>query len=615
MSANVSIDLVGLDFDNIKNNLKNFMRSKAAFKDYDFEGSNISTLVDLLAYNTYLNSFYLNMVASEMFLDSASQRDSVISHAKELNYLPRSYKSAYATLKVDITPSSPNTATVVVPKYTSFTAKVGSNSYSFTTDTSVVLNEPTLGVFSANLVVYEGSVVTDTFVKTSNTGQRFVISNPTVDIGSINLEIIENNGTDVFDYVFAESLYNISANSQVYYLQPAENQQYEIIFGENVLGRTPKEGATIVVTYRACSGELPNGAVNFALDGAIDGQSNVQITTLIRSAGGAVNESIESVRLNAPRTFATQQRAVTASDYEALLKANFSEIASVSVYGGEEVNPPQYGKVFCSVDINDADGVPDNRKRLYKNFLKTKSPLSIDIEIIDPELVYYALDGDVTYDVRSTKKSSSEIRSLVLASIQTYNSQFLNGFNRTLRYSRLIRAIDDADPSIISNKTRIRLVKRMSPITGQAFTDTLSFKQSLETHFDIALRTTSNVTDLTQTSEIHYGQAISSTKFVYNGKTCVFVDDSLGKLYIAEYITYADGITLDQPLISPRQLAGYIDYESGSIVIESITIDSYDGGAIKFFGTPKSKDVTSSQNNILTIDLTETTFNVVGFLA
>lgn len=611
--ANTNINLVGLDFDTIKGNLKEFMRGKPTFQDIDFEGSNINVLLDVLAYNTYMNSFYLNMVANEMFLDSAMLRDSIVSHAKELNYLPRSFRSAYATIQVSVTPSSTANA-VVIPKYTSFTAKVGSNSYSFTTDSSVVLTEPVNGVFSANLTVYEGTIITDTYVRSTLDTQRFVLSNPTVDTGSIDVVLVEDNGQTVLDYTFIESVYNTSANSQVFYLQPAENQQYEIIFGENYLGRAPKAGAVISTTYRAGSGELPNGASLFTADGSIDGHTNVVVTTISSAQGGQVNESLESIRLNAPRTFATQQRAVTARDYETLLKANFGEITSISAYGGEELDPPVYGKVYCTIDIRDANGIPEARKKVYMDFIKTKTPLTIDVEILDPIFTYYGLSVDVSYDVRNTRKSSSEIKSLVLGAIETYNEANLNGFNKTMRFSRLSRAIDDVDPSIIGNDPHITLIKYVTPELGVTFSETFTFDQALESESNLSISSSSNVTDGTISSEMHYGHALRSTPFTYRDKQCVFVDNSFGTIYVAEYTTVSDGITLDQPTITPKLAVGSVDYLTGKVVIESVVITDYVGSAIRMIAKPRSNDIYSTRNSILTIDLSQTVINVTGVL-
>lgn len=382
--ANTSIDLVGLDFTTIKSNLKTYLKNNSAFKDVDFEGSNINVLIDLLSYNTYLNSFYTNMVASEMFLDSAQLRDSVVSHAKSLNYTPRSFVSSKADIQLNITPST-TVSNIVVPKGTSFTSRVGSNTYTFSTDSNLILNSSVGGTFSANVELYEGFYVTDTFVfNYSNTSQRFILSNPTIDTTSLSVTVIEDNGDSTLSFSKAENLVGITSTSKTYFLQAAENQQYEIVFGNNVFGRKPKDGSVVIAEYRNCSGELSNGASLFRNDGNIDGHSNVSIVTINNSSGGSVSEDIESIRFNASRNFQIQSRAVTSTDYESILKSNFPEIESISAYGGEELIPPKFGKVYIAVDIQNADGVPLNRIRAYSQFLKDKTPLSIDTVFITP---------------------------------------------------------------------------------------------------------------------------------------------------------------------------------------------------------------------------------------
>ena len=388
--ANTSVSLLDLDFETIKNNLKTYLkRSDSPFKDVDYEGSNISQLLDVLSYNTFLNNFYINMAMGEMFLDTAQLRDSVVSHAKELNYVPRSFTSAQAQISFIVTPST-ELSTLVIPKNTTFTTKVGSNNYTFATDESVVINSDTDGNFYANLTVYEGIYTTDTYVYVdSNTSQRFIVSNPTADMRSLVVVVVEDEGANVISYNKATSFLGVSSNSYSYFVQAAENSQYEILFGDGTVGRKPKNGSTVVLEYRTCSGELSNGARVFSIDGPIQGQSNVSsITTVETASGGAVSESLEQIKFNATRHYQNQERAVTANDYETILQANFPEIQAISAYGGEEADPPQYGKVYLSVDIKGADGTSQNVKDRFYNFIKPRSPVSIDPVFIDPEFLY-----------------------------------------------------------------------------------------------------------------------------------------------------------------------------------------------------------------------------------
>lgn len=580
--ANTSIDLVGLDFNSIKTNLKTYLKNNTSFKDVNFEGSNIGVLIDLLAYNTYLNSFYTNMVASEMFIDTASLRDSVVSHAKSLNYTPRSFVSASANVTITISPSS-STNNVVMPKGTTFTSRVGSNTFTFSTNESLVLSNPNNNVFTSNITIYEGSYITDSFVMNySNTSQRFVLSNPTIDTGSLSVIVIEDNGDANVSYTKTTSLVGMTSVSNNYFIEAAENQQYELRFGDGVFGRKPKDGAVIVAEYRTSSGELPNGSSIFVNDGSIDSHSNVSITTIANASGGAINETIESIRYNAPRAFQTQNRAVTASDYETILKANFSDIQSISAYGGETLVPPQFGKVFISVDVINADGTPQNRIETFSSFIGDKTPLSIDVVFVDPDFLYAEVVSEVKYNVNLTSKSTNDIKSLILSKISNYNLNNLNGFKKTLFYSKLIKDIDDTDSSIVSNNTNIRAIKKYTPTlnTNQSFQIDFGFRLEKETGVDL------------RTEEIHYGHTIQTSVFILNGYRSIIIDDTIGSLYVAK---------LSANVIDLERLIGTIDYHNGILIINNLNVSGFEGSAIKFYAVPKEKDISSFKNVILSI--------------
>ena len=591
--ANTSIDLVGLDFTDLKNNLKSFLKTNTQFKDVDFEGSNMSVLLDLLAYNTYLNGFYTNMVASEMFLDTAQLRDSIVSHAKELNYVPRSFNSAKATITVDITPST-GVSSVVVPKYTSFTSRVGANTYSFTTEEALVLTSSNSGVYSTSLDVYEGIVTSETFVvNQSNTSQRFVLSNPTVDTSSIVMTVYEDGGQTELAYTKATQLFGITDTSKVFFVQAAENQQYEVVFGDGVYGRKPKDGAAVVVKYRACSGELPNGASSFAVDGPIDGHANVSTTTTASATGGAVAETTTSIRFNAPRSFQAQDRAVTTSDYETLLLGQFSDIQALSVYGGEEANPPQYGKVFISVDVADADGAPASRKKAYSDFIKDKTPLTINVEFVDPDFMYVKVDSNVEYNVNNTTKTVADIRTAVQAAISNYNDTYLSKFKTSLYLSALMSDISAADTSIVNNDTSIYVVKRYTPVLNTSQSFVITTNNQLKTEPGKKL----NV------DEPHYGHTLTSTAFTYQGTKTIFVDDTLGNVFLA---AEQDGT------IQILGAVGSLDYTSGQLIINELNISAYEGNYIEFFFQTASNNITCTQNTIMAIDPNDVTVNVTG---
>lgn len=595
--ANTSVSLVDLDFETIKTNLKNYLkRSDSPFQDVDFEGSNINQLLDVLSYNTYLNSYYLNMVGSEMFLDTAALKDSVVSHAKELNYTPRSFRSAEAEITFNITPSSAVTA-LIVPKGTSFTSKVGSNNYSFTTDTSSVLTLSN-NVFTANLTIFEGSYVTDSFIyNSSNTSQRFVLSNSTADTRSISVIAIEDNGASTLVYTRASSFLGLTENSLSYFLQAAENSQYEIVFGDGIIGRQPKNGTVISIEYRVCNGELPNGARTFDVDGAISGQANVgSITTVSVAIGGAVGETIESIKFNAPRHYQNQERAVTASDFETLLLTNFPEIQAVSAYGGEDATPPQFGKVFIAVDNLNLDGASESSKQNYYKFIKTRSPLAIDPVFIDPDFIYVECQCLVRYDINLTTLQTNDIATLVKTAVSTFNINKLNGFKKTLRYSKLVEDINNAHPSIVSADVYIVPYKRLFVTPGVNFSSIIDFGFPLSTKYTISYD------DLVETTI----KAVYSMTFQFGGRLCNMQDDLNGTLGVYT----ADGEDKDTLLVK----VGTVDYVTGRVVINNLNVNSYlhEGGHFNLYVNPEEKDISTTKNYILSLPDDEIVVNVVA---
>jgi len=593
MAANTSINLVNLDFTSLKESLKTYLKTQNTFKDYDFEGSNINVLLDVLSYNTYMNTFYLNMIGNEMFLDSAQLRESVISRAKELNYTPRSFKSARATVTLTIQTDG-SVASVTMPKGTTFNARIGSNTFTFSTDENKVISGANSTFISDEIVIYEGQYVNDTFtVNNSDTSQRFILSNPTIDTASLTVTVIEDNGAEILSYLKATSLFDKQSNSQIFFVQGAENDKYEILFGDGVLGRKPKDNSIAVCEYRICKGELPNGAFKFTSDGAIQTFSNVAVTTVSAAAQGAIHESIESVKFNAPRYFTTQERAITAEDYRNLLLLNFPEINAVSVYGGEEAIPPVFGKVFIAIDLKNVDGVPNIRKQQYYNFIKPRSSLSIDPVFIDPDFMYVDMVSTVRYNLNTTALNSESLKQLILTAIQDYNGAFLDDFNTTLRYSNLIKTIDSVDRSILSNDTIIRPIRVVLPEIGIEKNYDIDFAQELENNF----------ADLKKTHPSSYISTIESTNFVVQNKLVSLKDDGKGNITT---------ITLDGTNNVVVNIVGTVDYETGKIQLQKLNITQYIGSGIKIFARTKRKDISSLLRTILTIKDEDVHINIVS---
>ena len=581
MSSNSSIILSNLDFDTLKNTFKAYMKSQDKFNDYDFEGSNINVLLDVLAYNTFHNSFYLNMVGNEMFLDSAQMRDTVVSHAKELNYIPRSFKSAEATVNLSIRSTDVRKRSLVLNKGYTFTSRLLNRIYTFSTADTVVINDyqaNSSGVtFTASgIKLYEGFYVNDSYTYAYDTAEQFLISNKNVDTSSLSVTVIEDAGSTVLNYTRAASLFDLSGDSQVFFIQGAENESYEVVFGDGVTGRRPKNNSIIQIQYRLSNGQLPNGCNAFTPDAAIQGETAITVTTSAVAAGGAISESIESIKYNAPRHFTTQERAVTTEDYETLLKINFPEINTVTAYGGEDLNPPQFGKVYISVDLKEVDALPDIKRQEYYRFLKPRSPVSIDPVFVDPEYTYLGVTSKVNYNVNITALTTDDIKTIVGTAVLQFALANLNDFNKTFRYSKLIQTIDNSQVSIISNETDITVIKVVSPELGKFLT--------FDVKYDIPLRVVQKQTVLANQ------YAVTSTEFVYKGVRAFVRDNADGLLNILSSINDAVIETI-----------GTVDYDTGLLQFSNFKLDSFTGAGIKFIASSREKDLSTINNVILNI--------------
>lgn len=592
--ANTSLNLTTLDFDEIKTSLKSFLKTKPQFNYVDFEGANINVLLDVLSYNTYLNAFYLNMVASEMFIDSAQLRESIVSHAKALNYVPRSFRSAMAQINIKVTPSSNTVTAVTVPARTEFLSRVGTNTYVFSTLEDIVISSSN-GVFVANNVaIYEGPLAEDTFiVDTSNTSQRFVLSNPNIDTRSLQVYVSENDGQNVYSYPVRSSLFDVSANTAMCFIQAAENDQYEIVFGNGISGRPPSDGAVVLTRYQVSSGELPNGASEFSPTSSIDGHGNVVITTSVSASDGAVHESSESIRFNAPRFYQTQERAVTANDYRVMLQTTFPEISAINVYGGEDADPPRYGTVVISLTVAGTSFVPDYIKERYTEYIKRRASLSSDPVFIEPTYLGIDIDVDVRYNTGSTTQTVFDIETSIRNAIASYSANNLEDFAVTLRYSSLTSAIDAADSSIISNDLYAKPYLTFKPTLNVVQSHTLKFYNEFKR--------------LPHSDRVHVYEdehTIRSTPFVYEGALCTLEDDGLGVLRLVQ-------VSGNQHLVTAENV-GTVDYTNGIVTITNLKVSSYEGSQIKVYAVPLIKDITASRNQVLRILNSDVNVNIIA---
>lgn len=570
-----------LDFIQIKNQLKTFLQGQAQFADYDYDGSNMSVLLDILAYNTFQNSFYTNMALGEMFLDSAQLRSSIVSHAKELNYLPRSYRASTAKVNLAFSPGDVP-AFITVPKYTKFTATIDGVSYTFSTD-EVYTVTATDGSYTLNdIPIYEGRIEKEYFDVTSDV--KYVLSNTRVDTNSIVVNVYASSAADaeVDTYTFKPNLFNVGSNDKVFYLQPAEQDRYEIEFGNGVFGREPLTGEVVEVIYRIATGEAPNGAKTFVSAGNISGYTP-SVATASFAEGGAEQENIESIKFYAPKSIQVQDRAVTESDYVNLMKSNFSEIQAISVFGGEELDPPRYGKVFVSIDTTQGDGVSEALKEVYQNFLLERSPLTIYPEVVSAEFLYVELVTTVYFNNNISDSTAGQIETTVRNAIQAYNTTYLNDFKKNLRLSRISRAIDDSSDAIIANDTELRIIADFVPTVGVESTTTVNFKNSLI--LDHPLNIGEDIT--------RHKPAIRTSSFTYDNKTAYIQDNGYGRLEILTN-TVSGFTILDEDI-------GTVDYDTGKVSITGLNVSSFSGSAIKIYARPATQDIIGPKDKVLAI--------------
>lgn len=580
-----------LDFDQIKAGLIEYLKGQEQFKDYNFEGSNMSVLLDVLAYNTFQNNFYNNMAISEMFLDSAQLRNSVVSHAKELNYLPRSRSSARAV--VDITLNTfGNPPFVVIPAKTKFTAVCGNETYVFYNQESVTVF-PTNGQYIYRaLDIYEGEYVTEVFDPANVQSQRYLISNDTVDLSSIKVRITENDFTE--EYIFSQDLYNLESTSKVFFVQPYLDDKYEVFFGRDIFGIEPKQGSTVSIEYRISSGEKANGITSFEINENIAGfQANASLR--VPSRGGAEREDLKSIKYFAPKSIQVQERAVVNKDYEILLKRQFPEVRTVAVYGGETLSPPQYGRVVVSVALQDFSNISTNTRERYRKFLKERSALTVQPIVVSANFAYFDVSTTVSYKSNSTTKSRSDIQALVQSAILDYSDTNLGDFKKTLRFSKLSTQIDDADESILSNQTDVRLILEITPVPDIPDNYSLNFDNRLFIQRDQTL-----LSSAIQSIDT----AVVSSPFVYQGRNAYLRDNGLGSLDIL-----ANTGTSIQYL---ERNVGSVNYVTGLVAIDGFTVDSYVGNAIKFYGKPEFDDVLTPKEYVSLIRASDIRISIVG---
>lgn len=484
MAANNNIQITDLDFDTIKTNLKTFLRSQDKFKDYDFEGSSLSVLLDILAYNTHYNSYYLNMIANEMFLDTALIRSSVTSYAKLLNYTPKSANAPSATINL-IVSNLFNTASLTLPKFTRFSSlPIDDVNYTFITKDVNTVNVTANTATFTGLEIIQGEPISlaFTYSSISNPKAIFTIPDSNVDTSTLIVQVQTSSiNTTTVNYTRGENVLNLNENSTVYFLQEGLNGNYEIYFGDGVLGKQLTDGNIVKVSYIVTSGTAALGANGFSLLDTIGGVP--VISPLTAATNGSDKESIDSIKYTAPKAYSAQGRAVTIEDYISILQNNNIGLTfdSVNVWGGVDYTTPAFGQVFISLKPSGAYNITETQKqRLINDILKPVCVVTVIPTIIDPDYTYLKVTADVVYDQKKTNLSSSEIQNNVKTAIRNFSETSLNTFNSLFDMSDLSAAIKDVDGSIIATQIDIKVQKKFNPILGVHKNYTLNYGVSLE---------------------------------------------------------------------------------------------------------------------------------------
>jgi hypothetical protein len=591
-TANKIINTTELDFDTIKSNLKTFLKGQSQFADYDFEGAGLSVLIDLLAYNTHYNALYTNLAVNESFLDSASKRSSVVSRAKEIGYVPYSSSAATATVNIVVSSTTSTPAALTLPAYSSFSTSIDGQQYTFYTTESMVATLVGSTYTFINVNIKEGTPLT--FKYTVADGTQYIIPNQNVDLSTLSVRVQDNAASSNFvTWINQELIINLDSESKVYFIKEIEGQFNQLEFGNGVVGKALSNGNVVNLTYLVTNEDVANGARVFAYTGSTLLGGAVAISTVTPAVGGAVAETIDSIRYNAPRAYSAQNRAVTVEDYRTMVFRLYPEAETINVWGGEDNDPPIYGKVFLSIKPTTTDVLTQNQKDYIKDsILKQKNVVSITPEIVDPEYINIKIESSVYYNPRLTAKSENTLKSLVVQTIKDYNTNNLNSFTGVFRHSNLSSLIDNTEDAIVSNITTLKLHREV----------------------DVQYNTNANYT--INLGNPIYGsgvpeQSILSTGFYIAGNdNIVYIEDlptdsNTGQLRLWYY---------NGGIKTYFRTFGSVNYPNGIIKLtelEIVGIDLVDSPVLELMIKPQSNDVVSIRNQLVTIPDNNITVNVV----
>ena len=579
--------VTNLDFEDIKTSLKEYLRSSETFSDYNFEGSVLSQILDVLSYNTYYSALNANLIANEVFFDSASIRENVVSLAKIVGYTPRSAKSSKAVISMEI-PVPPQIEALTLKKGEAFLGTNSNGSYIFSVLDDVTreayLNSAGIRVVTfSEIELYQGNLLKVQYTVDTSTKQHFIVPSASADVDLLLVTVNQNNTSAPLTYRKSTNITNLRPDDLVYFIQENKNEQFELIFGDNVFGRKLENLEVVGIEYLTCNQDEANECSNFqftgnfTFNGAVIRNVNPTITVNQSSLGGATPENISSIKYLAPRYYAAQNRAVTIKDYETLILQLYPNVESFSVFGGEDASPPQYGKVFIAAKPYGAETLTTTAKQELQKAVREYTILSVIPEIIDPSYLYLEIDSFVYYNNTTTKRTKQQLAEIVRNVILGYGAdKDLNRFNGKFKYSKLVGTIDDTDVGITSNITRIRMQKHMKFLTN-----------------------------VFASYEVCYGNRISSNtdlrssgfKITGENSTYVYFFEKMGTNTIAIYRQNGS------EKIYYSKNAGTIDYEKGEININAININSAVGGLdyIELSVIPTSNDIVALRDTYLSI--------------
>ena len=582
------LQVTELDFDDIKNNLKTYMKNQTEFTDYNFEGSGLSTIIDLLAYNTHYLAMNANMAVNESFLDTATLRSSVVSHAKTLGYTPRSARAPVAY--VDVTLNSFTGGSATISKGTKFTTKVNDSTYGFVVNAAQTVS-PVNGITRfVNLPIYEGTLVTAKYtVDSANLDKKYMVTDARADTTTLKVSV-QNSVSDatLTTYTLATDISQVTKTSDVYFLQEVEDGKFEVYFGDGVVGSKPTDGNIVILEYIVTNKDKANGASVFS-GTSVGGESDITVATLVSASGGAEPETIESIKYNAPLDYSSQGRAVTTQDYKTIVPQVYADTKAIQVWGGEDNNPPRYGQVYLAIKTQSGVNLTQAQKDSIVKLLDGYNIASVRPTIVDQEITKLRLTSTVKFDSKSTTNTATSIETIVTNVLTTYNNSDLQNFDGIFRFSKLSRLIDAADNSILSNITTLKIEKTIKPVLNTSSQYILDYSNALYNP-----HSGHNAT---------MGGIVVSTGFTIAGNSnTIFIDDD-GNGNIRTY--YLVGGTTRTYL---NNTAGTVDYSTGLVTLPSLTITgtSNSDGTVSVVVQPKSNDIVPVRNQLLEIDFTNT---------